>query len=631
MKKVLPLMMVGILILSGLGAVAITDEMTYDQIGDKESFIFSDDFTESTVEYTFINLPSSFDLRNVNGTNYVTSVKDQSGGTCWTFGAMASMEGNLLMNDNWVTAGEIGEPNLAEYHLDWWNGFNQHNNDDTNPPTGGGLTIHQGGDYRVTSAYLARGEGAIRDIDGQSFDTPPTRSSPNYHYYYPKDIEWYAAGEYLSNIDAIKQALMNYGVVGTAFCVSSEFFEDYVHYQPSDSDKEPNHAVAIVGWDDEKETQALEPGAWIVKNSWGENWGINGYFWISYYDKHCGQHPEMGAVTFKDVQLMPYDNIYYHDYHGWRDTKTDSSEVFNRFTATSDELIQAVSFYTTTYNVEYTIKIYDRAEGIVANNVPLTESTDTILHDELSSETGIIENMGFHTIDLSNPVGVTSGDDFYIYLQVSNGGHAFDRTSFVPVLLTTKSFQNTLVESSANPGESYYYENNEWKDFYYCPLGDSEWYGTGNFCIKGLTNEWMPTEPDLECTGTLSWTDVSPKEIITGIFIVENVGQPLSCLDWEIDEYPNWGNWEFTPSSGENLKPEGDLCTVEVTVTSPNQGNQNFDGELKIVNKNDPSDYSIIDISLATPRSKLFNSPILKFLENHPYMLPLLQKLLNLQ
>lgn len=484
----------------------------------------------------------SFDLRDVDGQNYVTSVKNQTGGTCWTHGTMSAIEGNVLMTGLWDGMGNPEPPNFAEYHLDWWNGFNEFNNDDLDPPTGNGLEVHYGGDYRVSSAYITRGQGVVysplandeTESDINWYAEAPDRSDPNYQLYYPRDIEWYTIDENLNNIELIKEKIRTRGVMATCMCYSSSFINNYIHYQPPSDPLEPNHSIAIVGWDDRKNTPAPEgKGAWLCKNSWGSEWGKDGYFWISYYDKYCCKHPEMGAVSFQNVEPLAYDYFYYHDYHGWRDEKSDCQAALNVFTASALHRIRAVSFYTTADAVDYTVTIYDMFEG-------------GTLTGELTSQSGSIEYTGFHTIDLDSPITVIPGEDFYIKLELSAGGYAYDRTSEIPVLLghggqpdDIRSAEDwvlmkgelagdpIIVDSTSMPGQSYYHDGSSWQDLY-------EFDNSANFCIKALAMN-IEIAGDFNGNGRVNLEDFA---IFSGAWMTSPANEQwLDKCDLYSDEY----------------------------------------------------------------------------------------------
>jgi len=449
-------------------------------------------FTFQTTLPTLADLPASFDLRNVNGTNFMTAVKSQSGGTCWTHGTMSAMESNMQITGEWTDNAEAGEPNLAEYHLDWWNGFNEFNNDDLTPSTGDGLEIHMGGDYRVATAYISRGEGVVRDIDGQSYSTPPTRVANNYHYYYPKHVEW-LIDDGDSSRNEIKQTIMTHGAIGTCMFWDSSFYNRYTysHYQPISDVNDPNHSIAIAGWDNNKVTRSGTPGAWLCKNSWGSSsyWTNNGYFWISYDDKHCCKDEQMGAVSFKNVERQTYLNFYYHDYHGWRDT-LPAEKAMNAFVSKEDEDLIAVSFFTASNNVDYSISVYMQFTNGFCNNLATVQ-------------TGRIDRTGLHTIDLDSKVHLLKDDPFYIVLDLSQGGQPYDKTSEIPVLLYTNSIpqqdfdkyletlgklsnkrltdEKIIVTSTASTNESFYWSDTQWIDL-------TTFDSSANFCIKGITS-----------------------------------------------------------------------------------------------------------------------------------------------
>jgi parallel beta-helix repeat protein len=119
--------------------------------------------------------------------------------------------------------------------------------------------------------------------------------------------------------------------------------------------------------------------------------------------------------------------------------------------------------------------------------------------------------------------------------------------------------------------------------------------------MQPFTPQPPPQTPNLTCSGSLTWEGVEPGTRVSGEFELENNGDPESLLDWEIESYPKWGEWTFTPESGLDLTPEASPLTVEVEVVAPYIENEEFGGEVKIVDLEDPSDFCTILVSLKTP------------------------------
>lgn len=111
-----------------------------------------------------------------------------------------------------------------------------------------------------------------------------------------------------NNVNSIKNALL-YGPLSTTFTVYDDFYGyNGGCYEHSD-DQPLNHAVVIVGWDDD---MCDGQGAWIVKNSWGLNFGMDGYFYMKYGAAGIGeftQRPVYGDDGLPEFSFSP-DSIY---------------------------------------------------------------------------------------------------------------------------------------------------------------------------------------------------------------------------------------------------------------------------------------------------------------------------------
>ena len=216
-------------------------------------------------------LPESYDWRDNNG---VTPIKNQGNcGSCWAFGTVGILESAIKIETGSTV--DLSEQWLVSCNKDGW-GCN------------GGWWAHK---YHAGTVGKCSGTGAVLEANFPYDASNKPCNGPYQHSYLLVDSNqdgssWKFVGKQNSvpSVDQIKQAIYDNGPVAVAIYVDSAFQAYTGGVFNSNKDGRVNHAVILVGWDD---TQGKD-GVWLLKNSWGTNWGENGYMRIEYGCNNVG-------------------------------------------------------------------------------------------------------------------------------------------------------------------------------------------------------------------------------------------------------------------------------------------------------------------------------------------------------
>lgn len=336
-------------------------------------------------------LPAKYDLRNKMRTPLI---KNQGNfGTCWAFAALSAMESALLPEQ---------KMEFSPDHMSLQNSFY--------------LKQADGGNYTMGMAYLTAWQGPVYEKDDPYGDyKSPENLKAVKHV---QEIQIIERKDY----EKIKEAVFKYGGVQTSIYSalrSSSIDSDYYNSDTNGycyiGTEKANHDVLIIGWDDnyDRENFNMEvegDGAFICQNSWGNNFGDNGIFYISYYDVNIGSH----NLVYTGIEEPDnYDNIYQSDLCGWIGQLGYSKESIygaNVYTAQHNEELKAAGFYALGKDTEYSL--------YVVKNFKNTNS----LKNKILVAQGKLGNPGYYTIDFDTSVNVSAKERYAVILHISTPG-----------------------------------------------------------------------------------------------------------------------------------------------------------------------------------------------------------------
>ena len=412
--------------------------------------------------------------------NLLTSVRDQGGSDlCWAFGTLGLLETQLKKNG-------YGEQDLSEMHMAYATS------------SSGGNDIYgsqyrtspsSGGNRLVSAPYLMRGvlNGAAMELDDPYIlQNPPERSVTTTQSvaaaYRAKNILFLSDDMQKADVQTVKKYIESCGAVAaslywngstthTGNTGSTTTYYNSAHYAyyyngaklDDEGDLDSNHMGLIVGWDDEfpveyfnEANRPTSPGAWLIKNSWGDDWGDSGFYWISYEDSNfpLNAFAIEGAAPYE-----PTDMLYEHDYTAFGagiGGAYDYATVFT--TKTAGEVLTSVCVQT--FYADTTLEIDVVTDATALNGwSPYTNRT--------VKGTLVAAYPGWYTVELDTPVTLgAAGTSFAVTV------HTDDSSNYL-------SYDDQNV---ADPGSHYYYTGSAWQDI-------SSYY---NLCVKAETHRHAP-------------------------------------------------------------------------------------------------------------------------------------------
>lgn len=332
--------------------------------------------------------PVSYDLRKKDR---VGVIKNQgSTGTCWAFAALSALESALLPEESLE---------FSPDHMSMSNSFVVDTND--------------GGEYTMGMAYLLSWQGPVLEKD-DPFGDGKTEAGLS-AVKHVQEVQMMEGKDY----EKIKEAVFQYGGVQTSLYSAlksiyspSEFYNKDQHAYCYMGTEKPNHEVVIIGWDDNypKENFPVNvegDGAFICQNSWGEAFGEQGVFYVSYYDTNIGSH---NVVYTKVEDTDNYNHIYQSDLCGWvGQIGFNKPSVYgaNVYTAETNEDLSAVGFYATGKNTEYRVYVVENFED-----------TGSFDHKKLAAE-GSLKNAGYYTIPLEQAISLEQGEKYAVMVYIN--------------------------------------------------------------------------------------------------------------------------------------------------------------------------------------------------------------------